>query len=295
MKVHSKPREAEAFHITEAAFADSSQLEAWARQVGVTCDREGGTIWVSLDKRGMPPIPVNSDTWLVHTGHELQVLSPDHFERMYEVPAKPRVMPPPTPALLQERARVEQDIDYLRGFGCDVVASLSLVSGYDLKRLAHILSSLFGQHPVIEYKIIDAMLVYMESDYVDAPLAEDEIARVNTDFLKGVIEAPPEARSTASDVVKSYTRDKLMEGVYWGFAADLLMKVLESTDAEEKRQLQIVLAYYRSRNHGYSGSLSRFVLSPPAAAVALGRFVVYRNGVLKSHVFTSNASQENIG
>jgi hypothetical protein len=49
---------------------------------------------------------------------------------------------------------IEQDINFLNSFSCDIIASLSIAPEYDLKELARAIERLFGQHGDLEYSLI---------------------------------------------------------------------------------------------------------------------------------------------
>jgi len=53
------------------------------------------------------------------------------------------------------KGTVEQDIDFLRAFACDTIASYSISNEYDRKDVAYAIERLFGQFPEISYSVIE--------------------------------------------------------------------------------------------------------------------------------------------
>lgn len=79
----------------------------------------------------------------------------------------------------------QKDLNYLLSFSCDVIASGSLATHYDLKKIAYAIDNLFGIHGFVPTQNIGAIKDYAELMYDE----HFDLIRhkVDSEFLKKVV------------------------------------------------------------------------------------------------------------
>jgi hypothetical protein len=101
---------------------------------------------------------------------------------------------------------------------------------------------------------------------------------INASFLEALKKGGP---GPAISAATEFTRNVLLEGVYWGSSADLLRAILSAKDPASHQSLRDILNKRQKEKDGFCSSFTSFYLKVPEDALACGNALIYHNGTLQ--------------